>query len=654
MDDFQVVSFNDLLSHCVQRCVVDWRCFCYRQVNDESYVDSHARTGIIQFARAQREVFLKLYVLYRFMREQRKLDKLLENTYSFESYLDNCGRDVALNLRKVQQLELLVPCPNTALAVDLLSTGRYTRMPLMLQQLAESATTNSVPLPPLSPEEADPTMERIYSEYRMQFRRSECSRKQVVVEYNNAQCTLTREGMFRVTLVYDFYLWQVLLAVPTLLERFGCSTEGETRGTFLSLLMYAVAIHNTTNDRNIFDVVYECANLYVGKIIMERLKGQAVDYRSLRLMVTDYTYYVSSEPERSLLSCSDVEINDQQRLVLDVKTFPGFKEGDVESITLRFEMDGRGDISVATLELPGMIAESDITEHRLDQWLDVLANRLERYQLDKLDNSKYVFMNYATGSLNLKGLPAPFTLAESQPLMQCMHVREALMQVGNGEEPCQDLSRVLLRDFWRNKPCEFCAPSDNDEQAETRPKAASSRDIISLYLQDPNGALGVLSERLRELVIDFWIYLAEKPTPVHGAVAYRVDKTFDFVSKDDMQLYFTAFAHYGSIAGRALLIVKGSALQGVIRLTDDLSQYAGSRNMVLGLVNLASKVSHLYGFTTKPLAPADQTIVALLRGIMLTVNYMGVCDCVSHNGVTSRFNSTEAAYSFLKTMMTMG
>ncbi|GBE59161.1 cloroquine resistance associated Cg2 [Babesia ovata] len=588
------------------------------------------------------------------MREQSKLDKLLQKTYSFENYLDGCGRDLALNLRKAQQLDLVVPSPNTALAVDLLSTGRYTRMPLMLQQLAESATTNSVPMPPLGPEEADPTVERIYSEYRIRFRGSECRRKQAVVKYSNAQCTLEREGMFSVTLVYDFYTWQVLLAVPTVLERFGCSTDGEARTTFFSMLMYAVAIHNTQNKRNIFDVVYDCANLYVGKIIMERLKAQAVDYRALKLIVTDYTYYVSSEPEHMLISCTDVEMDEHNWLVLDIKTFPGFREDDAEYITLRFEMEGSGDISVTTLELPNLICESRITEHRLDQWLDILANRLEKYQLEKLGNSAYVSMNYATGSLNLKGLPVTFTLAESEPLMQCLHVREALMRVGGGEDPCSELSREWLREFWRGRPCMFCPPTGHTEPVEPWDETELSAELIAPLVQDANSAEGLLSEQLRQFVMDFWIYLADKPNAVHGAIAYRANNVFNFESTEDVELYLTAAAHDGHIAERVVLVIKESVLQGTIRLTDDLSHYAAAKNMILGIIHLANKISHLRGFTTEPLAPDHQTLVAFLRGLKLQINYMGVCDCVSQNGIFTRFNSMEAAYAFLNSMKTMG
>ncbi|ORM40113.1 uncharacterized protein BXIN_1181 [Babesia sp. Xinjiang] len=633
MDDFQTVSFMDLLARCVQRCVVDWRCFCYRQVNDESYVDDHARTGIIQFARAQREIFLKLYLLHEFSREQSKLDRVLEGMHLFDNYLEKCGRDIAMNMRKVQASDLLVACPNTALAVDLLSSGRYTRMPTMLPQLAHAATVNSIPMPPLDPDEADLTIERIYSEYRCRFRKAECSRRDVTMECKNGQCVLSHKDLFRITMIYDFASWQALAAVPLLLEKLGHSSEGESRSSFLTLIMYTVAIYNTVKQGNIFDVVFDCANLYSGKVIMERLRGQAADYRTLKLSVTDYRFFVSSEPDRTLLSCSDVVLNDDEYLVLEVYAFPGFREGDVEGLTLKFQMDGRGDINVEVVELQDLLNETLIVEHKLDQWLHRVAGRLERYQLDRINATGNFFMNYATGSLNLMGLPVSFSLAESSLLTRLVRVREALLEFGRslGLLPADTIPRESLREAWRKDPCTQCSSNNTDSDVITSPAV-------------------ILNVQLRETVCDFWIYMEEKPGAVHGATGYAIDLNKE-IKGEDINVYLTVVTHNEEIAAKKLLVTFGSAPLGVVLLTKSYSEYANARKMLVFYLNFMIQFADICGFATEPLSPSDTKVTGLLHGCEVTVDASGSSYAVMHKGNLLQFKSaakaTEAVRSIL-------
>ncbi|KAK1444750.1 hypothetical protein BgAZ_106560 [Babesia gibsoni] len=418
MDDLSVVSFTELLSQCISRCVIDWCCFCDRQEKDDSFVDNHIRNGIIQFCRAQREIFLKLYLLHEFMLKQKKLDRIVEKAYAFENYLYKCGSDIAMNLRKVPTSDLLVACPNTALAVDLLSSGKYTRMPLMLPQLAESAVTNAVPLPPLSNEEADLTMSKLNSEYNLQFWRSKCKDLFITMEFRNGNCIIKREQFFSVTLIYDFFSWQTLSAVPLLLEQFGCSTDGEARTSFFTLINYCVAIYNKEKKGSIFDEIFASANLYCGKLIMDKLKSQASDYKSLKMTVTDFRYYVTSDPDHMLLSCSDIRPKEDEFLVLEVICFPNFQHDDLEGLTLVFKMDKCGRVNMETLEIADLLRANDISEHRLDQWLENVAALLEKYQLNILNNTANVFMNHATGSLNIPGFASPLTLKEYGKLIE--------------------------------------------------------------------------------------------------------------------------------------------------------------------------------------------------------------------------------------------
>ncbi|GFE53096.1 cloroquine resistance associated Cg2 [Babesia ovis] len=627
MDDFQTVSFMDLLSQCVQRCIVDWRCFCYRQLNDESYVDSHARTGIIQFARAQREIFLKLYLLHEFSREQGKLDKFLEGIHSFDNYLEKCGRDLAMNLRKVQTSDLLVACPNTALAVDLLSTGRYTRMPTMLPQLAHSATTNTVPMPPISPNDADLAMERIYSEYRYIFKNAECRGRDVKMECHNGQCILTHENMFRITLIYDFCSWQALAAVPLVLDRLGCSTDGDARTSFLSLVMYAVAIYNTTKHGNIFDTIFDCANLYSGKLIMERLRSQACDYRGLRLGVTDYRYYVSSDPDHTLLSCSDVSLCSTDLLVLETSCFPGFKQGDIEGLTLKFQMDHRGDISLKILELPHLLdfTAGTITEHRLDQWLDCVAQRLERHQLDQLDASGNFFMNYSTGALTLMGLSVPFSLHESGLLLQVIRVRDALLAHGKnlGLVPADNVSREALRQCWLKDACSHCA------------------------LEAYSSTTTILHDQLREATCDFWTYLEDKPGAVHGVVAYKAGLTQ--IGNPEIGVYVTVATHNEAIVGNKLLVTFGSEPLGLVGLSCPYSDYAQTRELMVTYLHFVTQFADICGFHTNPFSPGDDCIVGFLEKYEVSIK--GTIITVKHAGTTSEFGSLAAASTALRQML---
>ncbi|KAK1933271.1 hypothetical protein X943_002938 [Babesia divergens] len=617
MDDFQVVSFMDLLSQCVSRCVLDWRCFCERQERDESFVDNHVRAGIIQFCRAQREVFLKLYLLSQFMQEQNKLDRILEKVHSLENFLDKCGTEIAM-------VYILVACPNTPLAVDLLSSGRYTRMPLMLPQLAESAVTNAVPLPPLSINDADLTMARIYNEYHLQFRRSACQDGVVSIECRNGQCIFTRKNFFSITLIYDFASWQALSAVPLLLQQFGCSTDGEARSSFISLMMYAIALYNSTNKGNVFDAIYESANLYCGKLLMERLKGQASDYRGLKLTVTDYKFYLTTDEDQMLISCSDVRPSVGELLVLDVACFPGFKYKRLEGITIRFKMDSCGEVCATIIEIPEILNEINISEHRLDQWLERVASLLEQYQLGIFKYEGNVFMNHSTGELQISGIPLPFTLEEADMLMQVIEVRSTLMTCKADHPIVNSVSRDLLRNIWRRFQCPNCS---DHMKVDTTP--------------------GMLGEQLKDFVCDFWFYMEDRTLAVHGVAVYEIGLGGAEIVELGIYLYLTVITHDQEIVGNALLALDGRTPLGTIMLTSEYTEYMHTQNRIIGFLRIIKKLSDWGTVTTKLFNHTDTHLVGLMNDVEFTVDAHGNCDSVTQDGITETFQSSEEAYKAL-------
>ncbi|EDO08036.1 Mediator complex subunit MED14 family protein [Babesia bovis T2Bo] len=645
MDDLQTVSFIDLLARCVQRCVVDWKLFCYRQSNDGSYVYNHARTGIIQFTRAQREIFLKLYVLYQFSLHMPKLEKVINATHAFEGYLEKCGREMSLNIRKVQSTDLVTPPPNTALAVDLLSTGTYTRMPTMLAQLAHAAKTNTVPLPPLSDEDADLTIERIYSEYRYMFNSAKCKDRGVKMECRNGQCILSHDGMFNIALIYDFCVWQALVAVPLVLDRLGCSTDGDIRNTFLVLIMYAVNIYNHEKRGNVFDSVFHCANVFASKLVMERLRTQAGDYRALRLTVIDYRMYVSTDPEHNLITCTEVSLSEGELLTLEVHSFPGFKDGSITGLTLKFSMDHLGDITFEVIELP-LLTESCIIEHRLDQWLDRVAALLEQYQLDKLGVDGNFFMNYATGALNIAGLSIPFSLQESHVLTKVLQVREVLMECTKriGMTPGQDVPIEALRQCWLWEPCQKCY-TDNDSLIPTQAEPGDTSYNIEIS-EDPVS----LSDKLKEATCDFWVYLCERPGAVHGAVGYKLEQSSE-LDNPDTGLLLTIGTHDEHIIGNKLLVTYGTSALGVLPLTAEYQQYTSTRKFLLTFLKFATQLADVSGFQAQPISPGDTQINAMFESCEVIFNSNQTC-VIRYEGSRSEFTSHKEAADALRSMLT--
>ncbi|AFZ79375.1 hypothetical protein BEWA_022230 [Theileria equi strain WA] len=609
-DDFVAVPFSELLSRSVSRCITDWRWFCERTTTEGKAMNNRLRGALIQFCRSQREVFLKLRVLYDIAKMQTRIDKMIENADVFDGYLKKASDDLCRNLCTITTTDLIKPCGNTSLAADLLSCGTYTRMPLMIPTLVKCAVSSSLPVPPLSDKDVDDTMERIYDEYLYIYKLSNiCNMEGISIQRANAQCTLEKKDFFTVTLIYDFNAWQVLDVTLLVLESSGHSSSGEIKTSMHTLLN----MHIYANKENVFDCVYKVCNTFCGKLIMDRLKKQATEYKIAQFIVTEVKYYTSDTD--SIILCSDVFLEESSFIFLDVSIFSGFVYKDTQGLTLQFKMDHNGNVSVSTMQVP-FLDEKNICNTMLDHWIHKVFVELEKYQFSIHENPN-VYVNYCNGALKIPEINGEFTLDEHSHILQLLEIRKFVNTLHPELKRYKHSSDDFVKKLWISEKCSLC--EDTSE-------------------------ITIENHVMKEALTSDWFLIEEMSSnEIHASASFLLEE------ENEHALVLCTLLHGTSVSREALVYIKNGP-RGCILLEEYSTEVVGRLSDCISTLAL----QNVEMFTTLPFKATSNELFLVISTLQICMGLDGSFKSIrdtrndKHIAINSKDFPTELVASMMK------
>ncbi|KAK2197016.1 Mediator complex [Babesia duncani] len=625
------VPFLDILSQLVLCCVVDWARFCSRKASEDDYNKDQMRGALVQFCRWQRELFLKLYVLFEFSLRCKNLGKLIEGTFAFDEFLSKTARDLVFNVQKTLTSDLVVAPPGVSVAVDLLSMGSYKRMPRMLRDLAVASTLGSIPMVPLTNEEADFAILRLENEYRWLFGCSKCSKNGAILEINNGQCVLKLDQVFCMRLIYDFNTWQLLEAVPLFLQEIGASKDGEVKAGFQTILL--LTLSSSTREA-VFDDLFYIACKYVGKVLVEHLHTQALEFMAANLIVLDCKLQESppehATGEMQLDSANSSHIEGALAQIgtpfiarLDISCFPRFhhrvtpthedqNETKIQQgVTISFIQSQEGWLRVELAEMPSLFSRDKITIPKLDYWLEQAACAIETFQLEQLgvDNIR---MCHASGGLFMSGLDAIFSLIEYPKLCEAIRMRNALLL------ECSRKSNFL------NNLVPTLSPSGS--HAKLSPQISQLlatikiREIVPLVCsmiqckqcpaESTKGDSISINQWLYEKVCDvcFPVHFRNSSNALHAAACLHVE------SIENVACIYSLMAHGSQVVGEGWICLESQIPRGILWLQSPLEFHKVAPPLQL-LLKLTTQF-----FDSNPLGPQDAQLDVYFKKCQVSVS----------------------------------
>ncbi|UKJ90435.2 hypothetical protein MACJ_001368 [Theileria orientalis] len=387
IDSFVGVSYVDLLSKSLARCIIDWKCFVERIVSETN--KKNLRIALIQYCRGQREIFLKLKVLFDLVKYQKNIDKLLQYSTQYDEYIDNSVQDLSKNICVIENN--IMPAPNVTLGVDLLNTFSYTRIPSMIGEISKSAVDNTIPVMKIDPDTIDLCLNRLQIQFYVLFKLSECS-SVCKVDFKNGVCCFTRENFFHIELLYDFSQYQI-----TKLKLFINNYYVNNMVNIMNYILNHRLTHKTKadaipetnapnselcNDKedcnvdNVFDIIYNITNSYIGKLIMKYLYKQVINYNNNKYIVYNYEHSVDDGNVKAN------ELSEEKEVVerLKVECYNRYKNRKDSGLTMVFTRNENGDVNLRVDQLN--LSYPGVHNYNVDYWLYKLSDELEKYQLE--------------------------------------------------------------------------------------------------------------------------------------------------------------------------------------------------------------------------------------------------------------------------------
>uniref|UniRef100_A0A3B0N7L5 Mediator of RNA polymerase II transcription subunit 14 n=1 Tax=Theileria annulata TaxID=5874 RepID=A0A3B0N7L5_THEAN len=291
MDDDYNVLFITLLNNCLSRCIIDYNCLNKQLINNEGS-NVVLRNLLIQFTRVQREIFLKLKVIFDLTKYEKGINKLLQeiNTdYFNQNVVQNLNRNLLTLTNQIN-----APPPNIKLSVDLYNNLRYERMPSMMSEIAKSV--NTFPTIKYSDEEINSCIFNIKLHFLIhfqQYKMSYSNKAEPVAEqtesgnggspvgeilFINNICNYRRSNYFDVEILFDFKRYQIIHV----------TVLGQTANS-PALMAYLNQVLNTRSG-NVFMVLDNAIMNYVNKLILQNLYKQTQAYYSAGHVVFNYDY----------------------------------------------------------------------------------------------------------------------------------------------------------------------------------------------------------------------------------------------------------------------------------------------------------------------------------------------------------------------------
>ncbi|BAM40205.1 conserved hypothetical protein [Theileria orientalis strain Shintoku] len=381
IEDFVGVSYVDLLSKSLTRCIIDWKCFGERIVSETN--KNNLRIALIQYCRGQREIFLKLKVLFDLVKYQKNIDKMLQYSTQYDEYIENSIQDLSKNICVIENN--IMPAPNVSLGVDLLNTCTYTRIPTMIGEISKSSVDNTIPVMKIDPETIDLCLNRLKIHFYVLFKLSECSRV-CKVDFNNGVCCFTREDFFHIELLYDFSQYQI-----TKLKLF---INNYYVNNMVNIMNY-VLNHQDRKVDNIFDIIYKITNSYIGKVIMKYLYKQVINYNNNKYIVYNYEHVLNDG------NYSVNETSEEKEVVerLKVECYNKYKSKKERGLVMVFTRKENGDVNLRVDQLN--LSYPGVHDYKFDYWLHKMSDELEKHQLEAYRSKAEVVNNQYNQLLEL-------------------------------------------------------------------------------------------------------------------------------------------------------------------------------------------------------------------------------------------------------------
>ncbi|ANQ05842.1 Uncharacterized protein PCOAH_00000870 [Plasmodium coatneyi] len=237
-DDYKGISYGMILKKVVRRSINDWSLFCDRVDNDNGDNCDYLRSALIQYCRHMRECFLKLLEVNTFRKNYKEINDTIKLILEYrENYRELKSKyQYDLYLCKVKLMDLQVNESNVLCAMDLLSTGRYTRFPLLFKEILANPTDSFIPN--LDMNQIKILKKRIVDEFLINYYSSRIPKDKVNFIFSDGMMELDVVNEVKVSLITDFVTWSIVKADISFLRQMNLHFSHNLN--LISLVSYGV------------------------------------------------------------------------------------------------------------------------------------------------------------------------------------------------------------------------------------------------------------------------------------------------------------------------------------------------------------------------------------------------------------------------------
>ncbi|EUD66648.1 hypothetical protein C922_02969 [Plasmodium inui San Antonio 1] len=237
-DDYKGISYGMMLKKVVRRSINDWSLFCDRVDNDNGDNCNYLRSALIQYCRHMRECFLKILEINTFRRNYKEINDIIKLILEYrENYRELKSKyQYELYLCKVKMMDLQINEGNVLCAMDLLSTGRYTRFPLLFKGILTNPTDSFIPN--LDTNQINILKKRIVDEFLINYYSSRIPKDKVNFVFSDGFIELDVVSEVKVSLITDFVTWSIVKADIFFLRQMNLHSSHNLN--LISLVSYGV------------------------------------------------------------------------------------------------------------------------------------------------------------------------------------------------------------------------------------------------------------------------------------------------------------------------------------------------------------------------------------------------------------------------------
>ncbi|CXI77294.1 Cg2 protein, putative [Plasmodium berghei] len=138
--EYKGINYSLIIKKVLRRSINDWNVFCQKVENDNGNNFDYLISALIQYCRHIRECYLKILELEKYREMHKDIVEVIKHILYFkESYNElKTKYEYDIYLCKLKTLNLQLNQNNVLCALDLLSTKKYTRFPILFKQILKS------------------------------------------------------------------------------------------------------------------------------------------------------------------------------------------------------------------------------------------------------------------------------------------------------------------------------------------------------------------------------------------------------------------------------------------------------------------------------------------------------------------------------------